>query len=178
MAIADPETIAKLDTYKGYLRALTDPRKTTEAQAQQLLGTAKPIYYITSGMHSPETGGPEMLMELAYRLAVEAGELQVEHLDGAQRRVVRRERGGARLGPGLLQRARPELVEVGRFGPLRSVLAEPFEWPVHQHVVLPSRARCRRQLRRVGTGRARPPGPTRARPRRWEIAGTTGSTST
>ena len=50
---------------------LTDPRKTTEEQAQQLLKTAKPIYYITSGMHSPENGGPEMLMELGYRLAVE-----------------------------------------------------------------------------------------------------------
>ncbi|AHG93843.1 peptidase M14 carboxypeptidase A (plasmid) [Gemmatirosa kalamazoonensis] len=71
MAIADPQTIARLDDYKGYLKALTDPRKTTEAQAQQLLGTAKPIYYITSGMHSPESGGPEMLMELAYRLVVE-----------------------------------------------------------------------------------------------------------
>ena len=28
----------------------------------------KPIYYAISGMHSPETGGPEMLIELAYRL--------------------------------------------------------------------------------------------------------------
>ena len=53
------------------LAQLTDPRKTTEAQAQQLIKTAKPIYWITSGMHSPETGGPEMLMELAYRLVVE-----------------------------------------------------------------------------------------------------------
>jgi hypothetical protein len=29
------------------------------------------VYYLTSGMHSTETGGPEMLMELAYRLVVE-----------------------------------------------------------------------------------------------------------
>ena len=29
------------------------------------------MYYITSGIHSPETGGPEMLIELAYRLIVE-----------------------------------------------------------------------------------------------------------
>src|SRR5207245_9705766 len=71
MAIADEATIAKLDDYKGYLKALTDPRKTSEAEAQRLLGAAKPIYYITSGMHSPETGGPEMLMELSYRLVVE-----------------------------------------------------------------------------------------------------------
>ncbi|HEX9108396.1 MAG TPA: M14 family zinc carboxypeptidase, partial [Longimicrobiales bacterium] len=33
--------------------------------------TGKPIYWITSGIHSPETGGPQMLTELAYRLMVE-----------------------------------------------------------------------------------------------------------
>ena len=32
---------------------------------------AKPIYWVMSGMHSPETGGPEMLIELAFRLIVE-----------------------------------------------------------------------------------------------------------
>src|SRR3954469_253028 len=69
--VADEETIQKLNTYKGYLAELTDPRKTTEARARQLIKTAKPVYYITSGMHSTETGGPEMLMELAYRLVVE-----------------------------------------------------------------------------------------------------------
>jgi zinc carboxypeptidase len=71
MAIADEATIAQIDKYKGYLKELTDPRKTTEARAQQLLHTAKPVYWITSGMHSPETGGPEMLIELSYRLVVE-----------------------------------------------------------------------------------------------------------
>jgi hypothetical protein len=71
LAIADEATIASLDKYKDMLGKLTDPRKTTEAEAQTLLNTAKPIYYITSGMHSPETGGPEMLIELAYRLMIE-----------------------------------------------------------------------------------------------------------
>lgn len=71
LAVADEATIRDLDRYKAELKALTDPRKTTEAQARRRLQTAKPIYWVTSGMHSPETGGPEMLMELAYRLAVE-----------------------------------------------------------------------------------------------------------
>jgi len=71
LAVADEATIRNLEKYKGMLASLTDPRKTTEEQARALIKTAKPIYYITSGMHSPETGGPEMLMELAYRLAVE-----------------------------------------------------------------------------------------------------------
>ena len=71
LAVADAATIKQLEQYRGMLASLTDPRKTTEAEAHRLIGTAKPIYWITSGMHSPETGGPEMLMELAYRLAVE-----------------------------------------------------------------------------------------------------------
>jgi hypothetical protein len=71
LAIADEATIRQLDKYKSMLTSLTDPRTTTEAQAQQLIQTAKPIYWITSGMHSGETGGPEMLQELAYRLIVE-----------------------------------------------------------------------------------------------------------
>lgn len=70
LVIANEETIQNLDTYKADLAALTDPRTTTEAQAQQLIKSAKPIYWITSGMHSPELGGPEMVMELAYRLVV------------------------------------------------------------------------------------------------------------
>jgi hypothetical protein len=71
LAVADEATIKQLEKYKGMLASLTDARKTGEDQAQQLIKTAKPIYWITSGMHSGETGGPEMLIELAYRLAVE-----------------------------------------------------------------------------------------------------------
>jgi hypothetical protein len=70
LAVADESTIRDIEKYKSMLAALTDPRKTTEDRAQQILQTAKPIYWITSGMHSPENGGPEMLIELPYRLAV------------------------------------------------------------------------------------------------------------
>lgn len=71
LAIANEATLRDLERYKGMLARLTDPRKTTDAEARALLRTAKPIYYVTSGMHSPENGGPEMLMELAYRLIVD-----------------------------------------------------------------------------------------------------------
>src|SRR6478735_2991459 len=71
LAVGSEDSIKNLDKYRDMLGELTDPRKTTEARAQQLLHTAKPIYYAISGMHSPETGGPEMLIELAYRLIVE-----------------------------------------------------------------------------------------------------------
>jgi hypothetical protein len=71
LAVADEATIKSLDKHKADLAALTDPRKTTDAQARQIIKTSKPIYWVTAGMHSGETGGPEMLIELPYRLAVE-----------------------------------------------------------------------------------------------------------
>ena len=71
VAIGSNETIANLDHYKDVTRRLADPRKLTDADAARLIAAGKPIYYITGSMHSPETGSPEMLMELAYRLAVE-----------------------------------------------------------------------------------------------------------
>jgi hypothetical protein len=70
LAVADEATIKGIDKYKAMIASLTDPRRTTEEQAQQLIRTAKPIYWLTSGMHSTENGGPEMLIELPYRLAV------------------------------------------------------------------------------------------------------------
>lgn len=71
LAIADSATIANLDRYKADIAALTDPRKTSDADAQRLIASTKPMYWLTSGIHSPETGGPEMLQELAYRLIVQ-----------------------------------------------------------------------------------------------------------
>jgi hypothetical protein len=70
LAVADEATIRDLEKYRGYLAELTDPRRTSDARAQELMKTAKPIYWVTTGLHSGETGGPEMVMELAYRLAV------------------------------------------------------------------------------------------------------------
>ncbi len=71
LAISDEKTIGGLDKYRDMLAELGDPRKTSEERARQIINTGKPIYWLTSGIHSPETGGPEMLIELAYRLIVD-----------------------------------------------------------------------------------------------------------
>ena len=71
LAIADEATIKQLQKYKDMLTQLGDPRNLTEAKAREIIKTAKPLYWINSGIHSPETGGPEMLIEMAYRLIVE-----------------------------------------------------------------------------------------------------------
>src|ERR1035437_5007540 len=69
-AAAAPQKIDEEYTklIKEYLQ---DPRITTELQPRQLVKAGKPLYWANSGIHSPETGGPEMLIELAYRLIVE-----------------------------------------------------------------------------------------------------------
>ena len=69
--VSDEANIAKLDRYKEITARLADPRKINDAEAQQLIGEGKAIYWASGSIHSPEQGSPEMLMELAYRLAVE-----------------------------------------------------------------------------------------------------------
>ena len=70
VVISSEETIAALEANKAGLRALADPRVTTPEQAAELISTTKPAYWSAGAIHSPETGSPEMFMELAYRLAV------------------------------------------------------------------------------------------------------------
>ena len=71
VAVGDEATIAKLDRYKEITAKLADPRQINEGEAEQLVGEGKVLYWASGSIHSPETGSPEMLMELAYRLAVE-----------------------------------------------------------------------------------------------------------
>jgi hypothetical protein len=68
--VADEEGIRNLDKLKAATAALADPRKTTPEAAETFVASARPIYYFNAGLHSTETGSPEMVMELAYRLAV------------------------------------------------------------------------------------------------------------
>jgi len=69
VVVGDETAIAKLNRYKEITSKLADPRKVTDAEAEQLIGEGKALYWASGSIHSPETGSPEMLMELAYRLA-------------------------------------------------------------------------------------------------------------
>src|SRR6266850_1980448 len=71
VAVGDEANLAQLDHYKTITAKLADPRKVSEAEAQSLIGEGKVFYWASGSIHSPETGSCEMLMELAYRLAVE-----------------------------------------------------------------------------------------------------------
>ena len=70
-AVADENTIKRLDDYRNMAAHLADPRGVSESERARLIHEARPLYWLTGSIHSPETGSPEMLMELLYRLAVE-----------------------------------------------------------------------------------------------------------
>ncbi|HSB27915.1 MAG TPA: M14 family zinc carboxypeptidase, partial [Pyrinomonadaceae bacterium] len=73
VAVASESLLSKLDENRARLTKLADPRTINmdEAEADRLVAASFPIYYITGTIHSPETGAPTALMELAYRLAVD-----------------------------------------------------------------------------------------------------------
>jgi hypothetical protein len=71
VAVSDEANLRRLDRLKQISAALADPRQTAQPEADKLIAEAVPMYWATGSIHSPETGSPEMLMELAYRLAVE-----------------------------------------------------------------------------------------------------------
>src|SRR6516225_4548711 len=73
VAIASDAIMASLDENRARLAKLGDPRTINmdDAQAEAIVNASTPIYYITGTIHSPETGAPTALMELAYRLVVD-----------------------------------------------------------------------------------------------------------
>src|SRR5437879_6517941 len=68
LAIADEAGIRDLDRLKAATAALAHPRRTSEAAAEKLIQTSRPIYYLNAALHSDETGSTEAMIELAYRL--------------------------------------------------------------------------------------------------------------
>jgi len=71
VAVSDEANIKNLERYRQITARLADPRGLTDDEAHKLIAEGKPMYWASGSIHSPETGSPEMLMELAYRLAVE-----------------------------------------------------------------------------------------------------------
>jgi len=84
VAVSSEENLKHLDENRARLAKLADPRtiKLDDAEADRIVAQSTPIYYITGTIHSPETGAPTALMELAYRLAVDDSPYIREIRDG------------------------------------------------------------------------------------------------
>ena len=70
VAVADEAGIRDLDRLNAATAALADPRKTPPEAAEALIASGRPVFYFNAALHSTELGSAEMVMELAYRLAV------------------------------------------------------------------------------------------------------------
>lgn len=73
VAVSSETNIAQLEQNRQRLTKLADPRtiNMNDDEAEKLVASSVPVYYLTGTIHSPETGSPTALMELAYRLAVD-----------------------------------------------------------------------------------------------------------
>lgn len=73
VAVSSEANLARLQENRAGLAKLADPRtiKLDDAEADKIVDSSVPVYYITGTIHSTETGAPTALMELAYRLAVD-----------------------------------------------------------------------------------------------------------
>lgn len=73
--VSSEQNLKSLAQNRQKLGRLADPRTLSDADVHELLSTTKPNYHLSGGLHSSETGPPEMLMELVYRLATETSPL-------------------------------------------------------------------------------------------------------
>jgi len=77
VAVSSEANLEHQEENTARLAQLADPRLLKldntfdETRAESLITSSVPVYYITGTIHSPETGAPTALMELAYRLAVD-----------------------------------------------------------------------------------------------------------
>ncbi len=73
VAVASENLIKNIDENRARLAKLADPRtiNMNDAEAEKLVMASTPVYYVTGTIHSPETGAPTAMMEMAYRLAVD-----------------------------------------------------------------------------------------------------------
>jgi hypothetical protein len=67
--VGSERNLARLEEVRVAMNRLSDPRTTTAEEARRIIAEMPLIYTFFAGLHSSETGPPEMVMEMAYRLA-------------------------------------------------------------------------------------------------------------
>lgn len=71
VTISAPENLARLEHYRQINAALADPRRTTPAQAQELIAQGKSILVLTVNIHSTEIASSQTAAQFAYDMATE-----------------------------------------------------------------------------------------------------------
>jgi len=66
VVVGDEANIAKLARYKEITAKLADPRAINDETAKALIAEGVVIYLASGSIHSPDTGSPEMVIEMAF----------------------------------------------------------------------------------------------------------------
>ena len=69
LVVSSPENIRRLDQVKGDLARLTDPRRTSDAEADEIVRRAPAVTWDNFGNDGNESAAVEAALEMAYRLA-------------------------------------------------------------------------------------------------------------
>jgi hypothetical protein len=67
--ISAPENLARLDEIKANMSRLADPRKTTEAEADQIARSTPIVVWLNYGIHGNESASYEAVQQTIYQLA-------------------------------------------------------------------------------------------------------------
>ncbi|NLP18843.1 MAG: peptidase M14, partial [Firmicutes bacterium] len=66
--VSSPDTIARLEYYKGLQKKLADPRGLSAEELEKLKSEAKTVFFVNTAGHSTEVGGVHALTNVLYRL--------------------------------------------------------------------------------------------------------------
>lgn len=69
--ISNEQTVRELERYRLIQSALSDARKTTEAEAERLITQGKAVVMITCSIHATEVASTHSAVEFAYRILTE-----------------------------------------------------------------------------------------------------------
>ena len=75
--VTSAENMARIDTVKSNMQRLADPRKTTRAEAQEIIKTQPAITWLSYGVHGNEISSTEAAMLTAYHLLASRGDKRV-----------------------------------------------------------------------------------------------------
>lgn len=77
VALSSADNIARLDTIKGNMQRLADPRQTSRGDADAIIGTQPAVTWLSYGVHGNEISSPEAAMLTAYHLLASRGDERV-----------------------------------------------------------------------------------------------------
>lgn len=79
-AVSSEDNIAALDTFKAGMQTLSDPRKTNDSDASDLISNLPASTWLAYGIHGNEISSPDAAMMTAYHLLAARGDTRVPEI--------------------------------------------------------------------------------------------------